>query len=169
MRKTDGGFNYASTDLAALWQRVTQEKADWIIYVTDIGQASHFQQVFAAGRSVGWVPADGSVRVDHVGFGLVLGDDGKRFRTRSSEVVRLADLLDEAKTRCLAQLRERAARGDDTEAELEAAAEAMGAPRRRTPFLQCPPFPRMFIRSPPPLPSLLQLPPQPQPQLPSAL
>lgn len=127
VRKTDGGFNYASTDLAAIWQRVTQERADWIVYVTDIGQAGHFQQVFVAAKSAGWVPADGSVRVDHVGFGLVLGEDGKRFRTRSSEVVRLADLLDEAKARCLAQLKERGGREGDSEADLEAAAEAMGA------------------------------------------
>lgn len=130
VRKTDGGFNYASTDLAAVWQRVAQEKADWIVYVTDIGQAGHFQQVFTAARSAGWVPSDGSVRVDHVGFGLVLGDDGKRFRTRSSEVVRLADLLDEAKARCLAQLKGRGGREGDSEADLEAAAEAMGAGAR---------------------------------------
>ncbi len=107
VRKSDGGFNYASTDLAALWHRVHVERADWLIYVTDAGQSGHFSQVFAAARAAGWVPEDGSVRVDHVGFGLVMGDDGKRFRTRSSDTVRLADLLDEAKTRCMAQLKVR--------------------------------------------------------------
>ena len=127
VRKTDGGFNYASTDLAALWHRVTQLRAEWVVYVTDLGQAQHFSAVFAAARAVGWVPADGSVRLDHVGFGLVLGDDGKRFRTRSSEVVRLADLLDEATSRSAAQLTERggiwAAASPE---ELHAAAEAIG-------------------------------------------
>ena len=131
VRKSDGGFNYASTDLAALWHRVNVERADWIIYVTDAGQGSHFAQVFEACRAAGWLPpagetAPGAVRVDHVGFGLVMGDDGKRFRTRSSETVRLADLLDEAKARCLAQMRERGGREDASEAELETAAAAMG-------------------------------------------
>lgn len=63
VQKTDGGFGYASTDMAALKQRVTQEKADWIIYVTDVGQAGHFDLVFAAGRRVGWLPAADSNEV----------------------------------------------------------------------------------------------------------
>ena len=130
VKKSDGGFNYASTDLAALWQRVREERADWLVYVTDSGQATHFQQVFDAARAVGWLPpsAEALPRVTHCGFGLVLGEDGKRFRTRSTETVRLADLLDEAKARSLAQLSQRAAasEGEWSEAELEAAAEAMG-------------------------------------------
>jgi hypothetical protein len=63
VQKSDGGFGYASTDMAALKQRVTQEKADWIIYVTDVGQAGHFDLVFAAGRRVGWLPAADSNEV----------------------------------------------------------------------------------------------------------
>jgi hypothetical protein len=63
VQKSDGGFGYASTDMAALKQRVTQEKADWIIYVTDVGQAGHFDLVFAAGRRVGWLPAADSSEV----------------------------------------------------------------------------------------------------------
>ena len=122
VRKSDGGFNYASTDLAAIWHRVHKERADWVIYVTDAGQAGHFVQVFATAKTMGWIPE--AVRVDHVGFGLVLGDDGKRFRTRSSEVVRLVDLLDEAVTRCAAQLKERNPEWSD--AEIQDAAEAMG-------------------------------------------
>ena len=122
VRKSDGGFNYASTDIAAIWHRINVEKADWIIYVTDAGQGGHFVQIFDTAKTMGWIH-DG-VRVDHVGFGLVLGDDGKRFRTRSSEVVRLADLLDEAVTRCAAQLKER--NPEWPEAEIQAAAEAMG-------------------------------------------
>lgn len=175
-----GGYGYASTDMAAIKQRVFDEKADWVIYVTDAGQADHFKLVFAAARRVGWLPdakseqvkagqqwllhswqgigtrltvhgqrqrqasADARVafssspscspgaaspesshhpalavdlhmptplgirsllrlqgpRVSHVGFGLVQGEDGKKFKTRSGDVVRLVELLDEAKTRC---------------------------------------------------------------------
>ncbi|RAL38242.1 hypothetical protein DM860_018294 [Cuscuta australis] len=104
--KSDGGYNYASTDLAALWYRLNEEQADWIVYVTDVGQQEHFDMLFNAARAAGWLPADNGTypKASHVGFGLVLGDDGKRFRTRSTEVVRLIDLLDEAKTRCKAEL-----------------------------------------------------------------
>lgn len=128
VKKSDGGFNYASTDLAAIRHRVNEEGADWIIYVTDVGQQNHFKMVFKAAEMAGWIPPKGSeqeVRVDHVGFGLVLGEDGKRFRTRSGEVVRLVELLDEAKKRCYEQIKER--RGDEfTEEEIVEASEAMG-------------------------------------------
>lgn len=63
VQKSDGGFGYASTDMAALKQRISEEKADWIVYVTDVGQASHFDLVFAAGRRVGWLPEEGSKEV----------------------------------------------------------------------------------------------------------
>ncbi|CAL5392430.1 unnamed protein product [Camellia sinensis] len=94
--KKDGGFNYASTDLAALWYRLNEEKAEWIIYVTDVGQREHFELFFVAAKRAGWLPAgeDMYPKTNHVGFGLVLGEDGKRFRTRSTEVVRLVDLLE---------------------------------------------------------------------------
>lgn len=107
--KRDGGFNYASTDLAALWYRLNVEKAEWIIYVTDVGQKQHFDMVFSAAKRAGWLPENENVfpKTNHVGFGLVLGSDGKRFRTRSSETVRLADLLDEAKNRSETELRKR--------------------------------------------------------------
>jgi arginyl-tRNA synthetase len=74
--------------MAAIKQRIQEEKADWVIYVTDVGQAPHFAAVFKAARMAKWLPEDPSKppRVDHVGFGLVLGEDGKRFRTRSTEV-----------------------------------------------------------------------------------
>ena len=116
VQKSDGGFNYASTDLAAIRQRIEVERADWIIYVTDVGQKNHFDNVIKTARIAGWLPEDsetnncpqsGKILVSHVGFGLVLGEDGKRFRTRSGDVVRLADLLDEAKQRCREQLDER--------------------------------------------------------------
>nr|XP_043628648.1 arginine--tRNA ligase, chloroplastic/mitochondrial-like isoform X2 [Erigeron canadensis] len=126
--KRDGGFNYASTDLAALWYRLNEEKAEWIIYVTDVGQREHFEMFFTAAKRAGWLPTNESEypKTSHVGFGLVLGDDGKRFRTRSTEVVKLVDLLDEAKTRCKAALVERGKAVEWTEEELESTAEAVG-------------------------------------------
>ncbi|KAG8464342.1 hypothetical protein KFE25_003405 [Diacronema lutheri] len=105
--KSDGGFNYDSTDLAAVWYRLCELKAEWVIYVVDAGQGSHFDLVFDAAANAGWT-AEGT-RLQHVQFGLVCGEDGKRFRTRSGEVVRLVDLLDEAKARMLATFKERQA------------------------------------------------------------
>lgn len=130
--KKDGGFNYASTDLAALWYRLNEENAEWIIYVTDSGQQQHFSMVFSAAQLAGWLPnaSDLYPKTNHVGFGLVLGSDGKRFRTRSSEVVRLSELLDEAKDRSRTELRKRlednGKLADWTEEELEETAEAVG-------------------------------------------
>ncbi|KAF4359591.1 hypothetical protein F8388_003594 [Cannabis sativa] len=126
--KSDGGFNYASTDLAALWYRLNEEKAEWVIYVTDVGQQQHFDMLFKAAKRAGWLAADDSKypKTSHVGFGLVLGQDGKRFRTRSSEVVRLVDLLDEAKSRSKTALIERGKAKEWSEEELEKTAEAVG-------------------------------------------
>lgn len=126
--KRDGGYNYASTDLAALWYRLNEEKAEWIIYVTDVGQREHFEMFFHAAKLAGWLPGDDNQypRTSHVGFGLVLGEDGKRFRTRSSEVVRLVDLLDEAKNRSRQALIERGKDKEWTEEELQQTAEAVG-------------------------------------------
>lgn len=126
--KKDGGYNYASTDLAALWYRLNEEKADHIVYVTDVGQSLHFEMFFNAARQAGWLPAAEKEfpKVRHVGFGLVLGLDGKRFRTRSTEVVRLADLLDEAKVRSKQGLVDRGREEEWTLDEMEHAAEALG-------------------------------------------
>ncbi|XP_020577786.1 arginine--tRNA ligase, chloroplastic/mitochondrial-like [Phalaenopsis equestris] len=131
--KRDGGYNYASTDLAALWYRLNIEKAEWIIYVTDVGQSLHFDMFFSAARRAGWLPDVKSnlyPKTNHVGFGLVLGSDGKRFRTRSSEVVRLVELLDEAKIRSKTELVKRLEDNGKlkewTDEELENTAEAVG-------------------------------------------
>jgi arginyl-tRNA synthetase len=94
VQKTDGGFNYATTDLAALKYRVKQDGADKIFYVTDSGQANHFAGVFQVAKKAGILPE--TVKVVHVPFGLVLGKDGKRIKTRSGETTKLKDLLDEA-------------------------------------------------------------------------
>ncbi|PIN14328.1 Arginyl-tRNA synthetase [Handroanthus impetiginosus] len=126
--KKDGGYNYASTDLAALWYRLNEEKAEWIIYLTDVGQREHFEMVFTAAKRAGWLPADDSKypKASHVGFGLVLGEDGKRFRTRSTETVKLVDLLDEAKSRCREALIQRGKAEEWTTEELDKTAEAVG-------------------------------------------
>ena len=84
IQKRDGGFGYDSTDMTALKYRIQEMKADWIIYVVDSGQALHFQQVFQAARDAGWV---GDVRLDHVGFGVVQGEDKKKFKTRAGKSV----------------------------------------------------------------------------------
>jgi arginyl-tRNA synthetase len=123
IRKSDGGFNYTTTDLATLAYRLETWQPDEIIYVTDGRQQLHFQQVFAAFRrwqsilSEGRVtrapnssgekssglselaPPKNDVKLAHVWFGSILGEDGKPFKTRSGETVKLADLLDEAEER----------------------------------------------------------------------
>ncbi|XP_022638442.1 arginine--tRNA ligase, chloroplastic/mitochondrial isoform X3 [Vigna radiata var. radiata] len=126
--KRDGGYNYFSTDLASLWYRLNEEKLEWIVYVTDIGQQQHFDMLFKAYRRAGWLPKDENAypKCTHVGFGLVLGEDGKRFRSRSSEVVRLVDLLDEAKRRCRTSILERDTAKDWSEEEIEKTSEAIG-------------------------------------------
>jgi arginyl-tRNA synthetase len=106
VQKSDGGYNYDTTDMAAIRHRIQDEKADRIIYVTDQGQSTHFQMIFKAAEKAGYLdPA--KVRVDHVGFGLVLGPDGKKFRTRSGEVEKLIDLLQKGIEEAKKILRER--------------------------------------------------------------
>ncbi|KAK1289673.1 hypothetical protein QJS10_CPB18g00974 [Acorus calamus] len=131
--KRDGGYNYASTDLAALWYRLNEEGAQWIIYITDVGQREHFEMVFSAAVRSGWLPSlhgNAYPKASHVGLGLVLGSDGKRFRTRSSEVVRLAELLDEAKnsskSELVKKLKENGKLEEWTEDELEQTAKKIG-------------------------------------------
>lgn len=95
VQKSDGGFNYDTTDLAAIKYRIFEDKAKRIIYVTDLGQSLHFQMVFAAAEKALWLDPK-KTQVDHVGFGLVLGLDGKKFKTRSGDTEKLIDLLTEA-------------------------------------------------------------------------
>lgn len=95
IQKADGGYNYSTTDLAALKQRVRDEKADRLIYVVDAGQAMHFKMLFSVAEKAGYYDPN-KVRCEHVAFGVVLGPDGKKFKTRSGENIRLMDLLQTA-------------------------------------------------------------------------
>ncbi|KFB44008.1 AGAP004708-PA-like protein [Anopheles sinensis] len=104
--KSDGGFTYDTSDMAAIKQRLHEEKADWLIYVTDAGQATHFQTIFSCAR-LSNILDQTKHRVDHVGFGVVLGEDGKKFKTRSGDTVKLAELLDEGLKRSMEKLIEK--------------------------------------------------------------
>ncbi len=99
VQKSDGGYLYATTDLAAIRHRVRQLHADRVLYVTDSRQSLHFQQVFAAARKASFAPE--SVSLEHVAFGTMMGPDNRPFKTREGGTVKLMDLLDEAEVRAL--------------------------------------------------------------------
>ena len=94
VQKSDGGYNYATTDLAAIRYRVNVDKAQRVIYPVGAEQTNHFAQIFQVGKRAGWITDE--VEFFHAPFGLVLGEDGSKLKTRSGEAVRLKDLLDEA-------------------------------------------------------------------------
>lgn len=100
VRKSDGGFGYAATDLAAIRNRVEDLEATRLLYVVGSPQAQHFGMVFATARAAGWL-AD-PVRAEHIGFGSVLGGDGKVLRSRAGGTVKLVELLAEARQRAAA-------------------------------------------------------------------
>jgi arginyl-tRNA synthetase len=122
VRKADGGFGYAATDLAAIRRRVDELAADRLVYVVDARQSLHFDQVFALARAAGWLPE--TVRAEHVAFGTVLGEDGKPFKTRSGQSVSLSSLLDQAEAKAAALLDERGS--DLAEPDRSATARAVG-------------------------------------------
>ncbi|MFI9558449.1 arginine--tRNA ligase [Nonomuraea endophytica] len=105
IRKSDGGYGYASTDMAAIRYRVDDLKADRILYVVGADQALHFRMVFAAAEQAGWLPD--TVSAEHIQIGMMLGKDGKRFKTRSGSSVKLMDLLHEAVDRATAAIDDR--------------------------------------------------------------
>jgi arginyl-tRNA synthetase len=151
VQKSDGGFGYASTDLAAIRYRANELKCDRVVYVTDVGQELHFKQVFEAAEKVGFVDRK-QVQLDHMMFGMVLqesvsvDEQGKEVRkqekikTREGKSVKLKELLDEAKARALQTFRTRIqqAEGEEEskegqtkvqiegEEEMESAAEVLG-------------------------------------------
>ncbi|NP_956342.1 arginine--tRNA ligase, cytoplasmic [Danio rerio] len=122
--KSDGGYTYDTSDLAAIRNRLFDEKADIIIYVTDSGQAMHFQVIFAAAQLIGWYDPK-VTRVEHAGFGVVLGEDKKKFKTRSGDTVRLMDLLEEGLKRSMDKLKEKERDKVLTPEELEKAQRAV--------------------------------------------
>ena len=97
VQKQGGGFLYASTDLACLRYRVSTLHADRLLYVVDHRQALHFEQLFTTSRKAGYLPED--VKAEFIGFGTMMGKDGKPFKTRSGDTVKLVNLLDEAVNR----------------------------------------------------------------------
>jgi arginyl-tRNA synthetase len=106
VRKSDGGFNYMTTDLATVDYRIKTWSPDEIVYVVDDRQGPHFKKLFLAFAR--WQPdVAAKVRLIHVGFGKILGENGKPFQTRSGDTVKLGDLLDEAETRALAVVNEK--------------------------------------------------------------
>ncbi|MGA0200506.1 MAG: arginine--tRNA ligase, partial [Prochlorotrichaceae cyanobacterium] len=126
IQKSDGGYNYATTDLAALRYRIGQDQVQRIIYVTDAGQSSHFAQVFQVAQRAGWVPE--GIDLTHVPFGLVQGEDGKKLKTRSGDTIRLRDLLDEAIERARKDLEDRLQLDDRQESPefIQQVAETVG-------------------------------------------
>ncbi len=104
VQKRDGGANYTTTDLATIEFRLRTWGPDEVVYVTDGRQQLHFQQLFSIFRR--W-HSNTQMRLAHVWFGSILGDDGKPFKTRSGETVKLADLLDEAEERALKAVQEK--------------------------------------------------------------
>lgn len=95
IQKSDGGYNYATTDIASIRHRLSNEKGDVLFYVTDAGQQSHFAMLFETAKMAGYYDPT-KTRVEHIPFGLVLGADGRKFRTREGDTERLIDLLDTA-------------------------------------------------------------------------
>ncbi|MFI5798807.1 arginine--tRNA ligase [Streptomyces sp. NPDC051677] len=105
VQKSDGGYGYAATDLSAIRDRVFDIKADTLLYVVDARQSLHFRMVFETARRAGWLNED--VKAHQLAFGTVLGKDGKPFKTREGETVKLVDLLDEAVDRATAVVGEK--------------------------------------------------------------
>ncbi|WP_069762659.1 arginine--tRNA ligase [Streptomyces sp. LUP47B] len=122
VQKADGGFGYAASDLTAIRNRVVDLRATTLLYVVDVRQSLHFKMVFEAARRAGWL-TDG-VTAHNMGYGTVLGADGKPFKTREGETVKLEDLLDEAVQRAAEVVREKAK--DLTEDEIQERAAQVG-------------------------------------------
>lgn len=126
VQKSDGGYNYDTTDMAAIYHRIQIEKGDRLIYVTDAGQSQHFQMIFKAAEKAEYLDLN-RVKVDHVPFGLVLGADGKKFRTRSGETEKLIDLLNTAVDKARAIIEERSPQMEEEEKQHLAKALGIGA------------------------------------------
>lgn len=122
--KSDGGFTYDTSDVTALYYRLIVEKCDSLLYVVDNGQSTHFDLCFSAAEDAGWYNPK-ETRVEHIGFGVVLGEDKKKFKTRSGDTVRLVDLLEEGLKRSAAKLEEKDRHKELSTEELQAAEKAV--------------------------------------------
>ncbi|EPJ49593.1 MAG: ArgS protein [Osedax symbiont Rs2] len=122
IQKKDGGFLYATTDLAAMRYRQNILKADRVLYFVDARQALHFQQVFMVAKKANFVSQQ--ISLEHMPFGTVMGEDGKPFKTRSGNVAKLADLLTEAQQRALALVQQKSP--DKTAEEMQKIADLVG-------------------------------------------
>jgi arginyl-tRNA synthetase len=107
LRKSDGGYGYDATDLAAVRFRAQELHGTRLLYTTDSRQAQHFALVFAGARLAGYIGPD--VRTEHAGFGTILGTDKKPLKSRDGDTLRLIELLDEGRERALKLLEERGA------------------------------------------------------------
>jgi arginyl-tRNA synthetase len=125
IRKSDGGYGYATTDLAAVRNRAVNLGVNRALYVVGTPQAMHFDMVFTVARAAGWLPETFSP--EHVKIGNVLGSDGKILRTRSGAPLRLAELLEEAVTRAKATLSESSVDFEPAEADEVARIVGIGA------------------------------------------
>ena len=125
VQKSDEGYLYSTTDLAAIRYRVGQLKAGRILYVVDARQALHFAMVFAVARAAGFAPA--KVALEHVAFGTMMGADGRPFKTREGGTVKLMDLLDEAEKRAYDLVSEKSADVPETERRRIARIVGIGA------------------------------------------
>ncbi|CAA6798823.1 MAG: Arginyl-tRNA synthetase (EC [uncultured Sulfurovum sp.] len=121
IQKGDGGYLYATTDLAALNFRDKELNADRICYVVDARQAQHFKQVFSIAKQAGMVKDE--VALEHIGFGTMMGQGGKPFKTREGGTPKLVDLLEEAVVRAKDAIKDRDVRSEE---ELDAVAKAIG-------------------------------------------
>lgn len=134
VKKSDGGYNYSTTDLAAIKQRATVEQANRIIYVVDAGQSLHFQMVFKAAEKAGFIDPK-KTKAEHVAFGVVLGSDGKKFKTRSGETEKLIDLLTKSVEKAKDILKERD--GNIADETLNTSAEILGIDAIKYADLSC--------------------------------
>ncbi len=125
IQKKDGGYLYATTDIAAARFRIEQLNAKRIIYLTDARQKQHFAMLFATLRQAGWI--NENVKLEHIPFGAILGPDNKPFKTRSGESIRLISLLEEAESRAQQLAREKNPNLSDEQVQKIAHAIGIGA------------------------------------------
>ncbi|HEY6737528.1 MAG TPA: arginine--tRNA ligase [Actinopolymorphaceae bacterium] len=125
LRKSDGGFGYDVTDLAAIRHRARDLAGTRLVYVTDLGQRVHFEMIFRTAQEAGWLTEEQTAEFD--GFGVVLGPDRKRLKTRSGDSPKLIELLDEAVRRADAVIEEKAPHLSGAEREAVARAVGIGA------------------------------------------